>query len=113
MSVTYTSRLPLIAAEIPHRVSVGTKVGAELVMGLAKGKVPVGVRTPHLRDRIHVEFKGSGDWAVVAGDSEVWWGNFVENGTVRAPAHPFLVPALEEGRIGVEQAVTIALRTLA
>ena len=110
MIVTLKSRLPEITRELHTRVSEGTEAGAEIVVAKAKERVPV--RSGRLRDAIHTEFKGSGDWNVVAGDREVFYGHMIEFGTTRAPAHPFLIPALEESRADIEKAVTIALRSL-
>lgn len=110
MSVTLKSRLPEIAAELQTRISAGTKAGAEIIEAKAKERVPV--LSGRLRDSIHTEFQGSGDWNVVAGSRDVFYGHMIEFGTTRAPAHPFLVPALEESRTEVEKAVTLALRSL-
>lgn len=110
MTVTLKSRLPQIASELQARVSAGTKAGAAIIEARAKERVPV--RSGRLKDAIHTEFKGSGDWSVVAGNRDVFYGHLIEFGTTRAPAHPFLVPALESSRAEVEKAITLALRTL-
>lgn len=110
MSVTLKSRLPQISRELAVRVSAGTKAGAEIIEAKAKDRVPV--RSGRLREAIHTEFKGDGDWSVVAGNRDVFYGNMVEHGTTHSPPHPFLVPALEASRAEVQKAVTLALRTL-
>lgn len=110
MSVRYSSRFPQISREIRPHVATGTRRGAELVMEAAKGRVPV--RTGALKNAIHIDFRGDADYAVVAGDRDVFYGHMVEHGTTRAPAHPFLVPALEERKAAITALVKAELGRL-
>lgn len=87
-------------------------VGALKVVSTAKGKVPVD--TGALRDSIRRETRVSeADRAVVAvvagGDGSHGGrpvGRFVEFGTARTPAHPFLRPSLKEGRADVRRTIS-------
>ena len=108
--VQMKSRLPEIMEKIAVRSKEGTKAIADQIAEGAKQRVPV--RTGDLRDAIHVEFQGGahlganleaeGDWSVVAGSGEVFYGHLVEYGTQSTGAggggaapHPFLTPAAE------------------
>ena len=91
----YRSRIPQITAQLKVEMEAAEKAAAELIEQRAKERVPVD--TGRLRDAIHVEHDEDGA-AVVAGDTEAFYGHIIEHGGVRQPAHPFLVPALEESR---------------
>lgn len=95
MAVTLKSRIPLIIGELDDRLLEAVTELAERIVAGAKDRVPVD--TGALRDAIHVRVKGH-DVAVVAGDDEAWYGHIVENGSVKMPPHPFLVPAYEAER---------------
>lgn len=110
MSVKLKNRLPIIAAELRPHVEAAVALGAERISQSAKDRVPV--HTGRLRNAIHVDRRGHGEYRVVAGDHEAFYGHLVEFGTNRAPAQPFLVPAAEENRRSVEALVTTALRRL-
>lgn len=110
MSVNYHSRFPQIEREIRPRVAAGTRRGAEMVMEAAKGRVPV--RTGALKDAIHIDFRGDADYAVVAGNHDVFYGHMVEHGTAHSGAHPFLVPALEERKAAITALVALELKRL-
>ena len=93
MAVTLKSRIPLIIGELDDRLlEAVTELGERIADG-AKDRVPV--ETGALRDAIHVVVKDDQEVAVVAGDNVAFYGHMVENGTVKAPPHPFLVPAFE------------------
>ena len=118
--VTLKSRFPEIAAELRPRVGLAIRDGARLIEDRAKAKVPVGVDPdPHpgyLFESIHVERRGVGAYAVVAGGEHqgtmVYWGRFVEFGTVKMEPQPFLLPAAEERKEEVAALVTGVLRGL-
>lgn len=76
---------------------------AQAIAAGAKSRAPVD--SGDLRDSIHVEHVDEGVYAVVAGDSDVFYGHMVENGTVRTPAHPFLVPAAEAEKDNLDELV--------
>jgi HK97 gp10 family phage protein len=89
------NRLPEIAAALEVEVRAAAREAAELVAADARTRVPVD--TGRLRAAIHVE-QTAETTEVVAGDREAWYGHIVEHGGVGHPAHPFLIPALEENR---------------
>jgi HK97 gp10 family phage protein len=76
---------------------------AESVKALAKQLVPV--RTGHLRDSIYVKI---GDWVAEIG-SEAAYALFVEFGTRRMMARPYLFPAFQEYLPRLEQIVCEAI----
>jgi HK97 gp10 family phage protein len=109
MSV-FEDRFPEIIAALPEVLDAAVKAGAELVEQAAKERVPV--RTGDLRDAIHTERVRHAEYAVVGGDGKAFYGHLVEFGTTRAPAHPFLVPGLEERREMVVALVDAPLHKL-
>ena len=113
MAASLQSRLPAIIASLRPRVGAAVKSGAELVSERASAKAPD--RTPYgegLVASIHTERQGPAEYAVVAGDEDVFWGAFQEFGTVKQAPQPFLIPALEESKGDIEALVTGALRGL-
>jgi HK97 gp10 family phage protein len=104
--VPYTSRIPKIALELDPAVMAALDAGAHLVAEAAKERVPV--NTGRLRDAIHVEHDGD-DVAVVAGDTEAFYGHIVEHGSTYVPPHPFLIPAMEANRTEVVGMVKAAI----
>lgn len=86
------SRIPQIIGELDDKLLEGVTALAEQIAEGARERVPV--ETGALRDAIHVRVEDD-QVAVVAGDNMAFYGHMVENGTVKAPAHPFLVPAFE------------------
>jgi HK97 gp10 family phage protein len=104
------SRLPRIAAELPLKADAVTEVAAGLIADRAKDRVPVA--SGKLRDAIHTERVGNGEHAVVAGNTEAFYGHIVEYGSVNVPPHPFLIPAAEESRKEIEALAVAAGRTL-
>jgi HK97 gp10 family phage protein len=105
------SRLPEIIAELYPAVEEATVAGAELIVEAAKSRVPVD--TGRLRDAIHVETTPEGAY-VIAGNRNAFYGHIVEHGSAAygTPPHPFLVPALEENRVKVEELVSAAIRRI-
>jgi len=108
--MAYRSRIPRVAALLPIRAAEAARLGAELVERRAKDRVPV--RSGALRDAIHVEATGLGEFTVVAGNTEVFYGHIVEHGGARTSAQPFLIPAGEETRKDLVKLGIRALRTL-
>ena len=113
LPATLKSRLPQIIPEMAAKVSATVKWGAEMIAEDASALAPDA--TPYgegLVSAIHVERAGAAEYAVVAGDEDVFWGHFQEFGTTKQAPQPFLIPAAE-GRIGdIEAAVTAVLRGL-
>jgi HK97 gp10 family phage protein len=105
----FRSRIPQITAKLEAEMRAAEEAAAELIAQRAKARVPV--NTGRLRDAIHVEHDDNGA-AVVAGDTEAFYGHIVEHGGVRSPAHPFLIPALEESRGEVTSLAAALLRSL-
>ena len=105
----FQSRIPAITAEMVPRLEAATGAGAELIAGRAKQRVPV--NTGRLRDAIHVE-ADEGGFAVIAGDTEAFYGHIIEHGGAHSAAHPFLIPAAEESKDEVIELVAVALRGL-
>lgn len=119
--VVLKSRLPAIAVEAHVRVNAAVGQAADVIAEKAKARVPV--RTGLLRSRIHaaevpdepspyVKEQPDEGWYVVGGDSDAWYGHFVELGTVHAPPHPFLVPAAEASKKELAALVSLSLKGL-
>jgi HK97 gp10 family phage protein len=108
--VAYTSRIPQITIELAAKVDAALKAGAEAVERDAKARAPV--NTGKLRAAIHTDRQGPGEYAVVAGDDDVFYGHLVEFGTTYTPAHPFMIPAAEAKRQAVAASVAAALKGL-
>ena len=111
-SVRLVNRFPQIILELEPKTSLALGEGADSIAEAAKARVPVA--TGALRDAIHVEFEGGGDWAVVAGGGEknVYYGHMVEFGTRHSPARPYLIPATEARRDYVASLAKTALESL-
>ena len=103
----------LASAEVEREIMDGLERVGEKVASAAKQKVPVGVdRKPYgtgkewtarragaLRDSIRVvRLKGDPKMniRVYAGSEKVYYGRFVEYGTVKMKARPFLRPSLNQ-----------------
>lgn len=108
--MAYKSRIPQIAAQIPARLDAALKAGAESIARDAQSRAPVA--SGRLRSAIHVEREGLGEYAVIAGDDNAFYGHLVEYGTAHTPARPFLIPALEARRATVLASAREALRGL-
>jgi HK97 gp10 family phage protein len=103
MGVTLKSKLPDLAREMQRDVSRAVKESAQAVEDKAKALVPVD--EGDLKRAIHVERREAGQYAVVAGNEDVYWGHYVEYGTQGSrerrfsiAPRPFLTPALEAER---------------
>lgn len=105
------SRIPLIISTLDDRTLAAVKELADRMAEDAKERVPDAHPLGEgLVDAIHVETEAdysefargvsqtSQAVAVVAGDSEHFYGHMVENGTVHTSPRPFLVPAFEAER---------------
>ena len=103
------SRIPLIASELDDKLIEGVADLAQRVADGAQERVPVD--SGNLRDAIHVETNGM-EVRVVAGSREAFYGHIVENGSVRQPPRPFLVPAFEALRPDLEKIVGESLGDL-
>lgn len=85
-------------AQISGRVVVNMEAAAQFAEEQAKARVPVS--TGKLRDSIVgvVEIKARGDIVegIVGVVAKEFYGYFIEMGTSKMPAHPFLRPAVYE-----------------
>lgn len=108
--MTYSSRLPAIAAELAVKLDAVAKLAAEEVAADARNNVNVGAPDVHIKDHITVDHEGIGEYAVVAGNKDVFYGHILEHGSVHAGPHPFLLPAAESVAPNVD---TLAKRALA
>jgi HK97 gp10 family phage protein len=110
MPASLKNRFPEIMVELRPRVNAAVREAAVVIQENAQERVPID--QGDLYEAIHVETVGAGEFSVVAGDDDVFYGHLVENGTTHSPARPFLVPAAEAGRFSAEALVTAALRGL-
>lgn len=99
MPVVYTSRLPKIARQLPRIRNEIEEEGADIVKRSAQARV--NVRTGRLQRAIHTKAEPEGVY-VVAGDTQAFYGHFLEFGTTHHRAYPFLIPALEASKPVIE-----------
>jgi HK97 gp10 family phage protein len=104
------SRFPAIIAELPLKMDLIAREAADLVEQRAKDRVPV--QSGKLRYAIHVQREGAGEYGVVAGNDDVFYGHIVEHGGARTPAHPFLIPAADESRVEIQTLAIAILKGL-
>lgn len=84
------NRLPKLNSQLRERALKIIQDGAQQTADMAKSLAPVD--TGFLRGSIHVETQDSGHAQVVV---EASYGQFVEYGTVKMAAQPYLTPAVE------------------
>jgi HK97 gp10 family phage protein len=108
--MTLHSRFNVIAAHLDEAVDLAMRQLAEEVVTGAKSRVPVD--TGKLRDAIHIDHRDDGEYAIVAGDTDAWYGHIVEHGGTKTPPHPFLIPAAEAARQHIDDRVRYALRNI-
>lgn len=107
------SRIPGIVVELALKLDAVGRSTAESIADGARARVPVGAPNVHLKDAIRVkDGQGVGEFQVLAGDGDTFYGHIVENGSVHAAPRPFLVPAAEEARQRVNTIARAALRDL-
>lgn len=104
------SRFPSIVRNLDNEVDPAILATAEAIAQGAKDRVPV--ETGALRDAIHVARHGEGNYSVIAGDDDAFYGHIIEHGGVNTPPHPFLVPAAEAERDNINTRGRTALRDL-
>lgn len=93
-----------IKAELQKRVNQAVAKAAADVEANAKTDAPID--TGWLRNSIGMLQRGEADWMVGVGAS---YGRYVEFGTYKVPARPFLMPAFEK-TIPVLKKALIAIR---
>lgn len=106
--VVKSNRLPEISAAIRPAVVGEVKRATLQIEAGAKEKVPV--RTGTLRRSIHSVFSNGGLTGIVG--PSVLYGKFVEFGTRRMGARPYMRPAAEQVLPGFAAAVKRALAGL-
>ena len=107
------SRIPEIVLELALKLDAVGEATAESIADGARARVPVGAPDVHLKDAIRVkEGQGVGEFQVLAGDGDTFYGHIVEHGSVHSAPRPFLVPAAEEARAKINTLARAALRTL-
>jgi hypothetical protein len=122
--MAYYTRLPLINAAIRIRCHAASRETAEDILADAIDFAPIGDRGYEDEDSARIghahpgtlkaslqleELDETGDWAVI---SEASYAAFVEFGTVRNAAQPYLVPAVEKHTGGHIARTTAALQGL-
>lgn len=105
------SNLMQFAAGLPAAIDAGVQETAEQVEETARSLVPVD--TGALRTSIETfGAGGSGERTVEAGQG-LGYAAFVEYGTDKAPAQPFLTPAAEQNRPNLTKNVARHIEALA
>ncbi len=108
--MTLESRIPQIIEELPGNVKEG------MVDGLKPIARAMGAHAPDTSDErdeareFHARPVEGKDEAAVFADDWQWF--FAEYGTVNEPARPFMRPAVEAGREGLNAAVLEKLNRL-
>jgi len=86
------------------------EAGAQAIEDMAVTLVPI--RTGRLRDSIHHVRKAPLNWIVTAGGPDAPYARFVEYGTYKMAARPFLRPATEDRRHEMNQIIHRKIREL-
>ena len=108
VSITF-NKFPEIAQAMPGKTAQVVKTTAFNVEADAKNTVPVD--TGALKNSIDTDIAGGGLSATVAPHTE--YAQFVEFGTRRMSAQPYMTPAAERNREPFTMAMTQMLRHLA
>jgi len=90
ISVTF-DKFPQIAAAMPEKTSQVVRKAAFDIEGQAKNRAPVD--TGALKNSISTEFENNGLTGIIAPHME--YATFVEFGTKRMSAQPYMTPAAE------------------
>lgn len=88
--------------------AIGVKKGALLVERAAKGITPVD--TGALRDSMHINGKSTPNGAQASVSTNLEYAPYVEFGTSRQQAQPYLHPALQKNRRAVKNIVRDEIR---
>ena len=106
-----TAGLETFRAGLPQVIDAGVQETAEAIERTATGLVPVD--TGALRTSIQVNgAEGTGERTVEAGQG-LDYAPFVEYGSSRAPAQPFMTPAAEQNRPALAANIERRLKDLA
>lgn len=93
VTVTMTSRFPIVAAAVAAKAAAATAKAAHDIEAHAKARAPVD--TGLLKNSIGASAMSPLSWRV---DSPVAYAVYVEMGTSKMSARPHLIPALETVR---------------
>jgi len=108
------SRIPQIATKLDETLAEALEEALAPVVEDAKAAVPKDSRD--LMKSIHVDHRDDDTVAVVAGNSDAWYGHIIEFGSVQpgpqGAARPFLVPAWERHKLAVQKKVALAMKKL-
>jgi HK97 gp10 family phage protein len=85
------NRIPALIAAVEANARAAVKAHADKIASDARARAPV--QTGYLRSSIHSESVSTGKEAQIIVGAE--YGRFVEYGTYKMAAQPFLNPALE------------------
>lgn len=107
ISVTF-NRFPEIAAALPGQTQAVVRKASFDVEGQAKNRVPVD--TGALKNSISTEFEDGGLTGIIAPHME--YATFVEFGTRRMSAQPYMTPAAEVVKPAFEAAMKQMLQDL-
>lgn len=99
-------KLRKIPAQVHKDVSLALAEGAERIADGARERVPVA--SGDLKDSIRV--RGSEDGMSISVEAPAEHARFVEFGTRRTPARPFLLPAFEEAKPKIVAEIKEAVR---
>jgi hypothetical protein len=97
--VALVSRIPQIIRRVESQVDGVNQQSAQRIARDARGRVPV--RTGRTRDSIRAQRAKGGGWEAVVG----FPGQFIERGTARVAARPFMMPAAEAERAAHRKAI--------
>lgn len=105
-----SNRLGELAARAPNLAAGAVREAVQAVVTEAQSRVPVdtGALKSSIRGRVLNQQSGE----VTAGGGEVDYATYVEEGTVKSPAQPFMHPAADVVRPQFEAAVAKALAGL-
>lgn len=114
MSANYQSRFPEIVAELAVKLDAVGALASQQIAAGARQNLALGPPSIHLKEgeHIHVEHEGVGEYRVIAGDNDTFYGHIVENGGVHSAPHPFLMPAAEAVVPEIDSLARQALRGL-
>lgn len=101
------NKLPLVEVALEKGVPLAIEKGARDIEAHAKSTAPVDTGT--LRNSITAEQLSALAWIVFVG---AYYGIYVEMGTYKMGARPFLLPAFETVQASIVAAVETLLRSL-
>ncbi len=95
-----------ISGDLDETVAEALEASAEIIAAAARARAPV--ETGTLRDSIRVRPTDTGR----AVEATAFYAHMVENGTVKTPPRPFLVPAFEANKAQIDDRIRAAVQRL-